>query len=235
MNKDISEPLDDDELALLDEFLLERMDDETGDRIAAAGGDEGILDVSELDGFLTAIVSGPNSIMPSTWLPAVWGAESPQWESRKEFEAIFQMLIRHQNSIVATLMHAPDEFEPMFGEREVDGKTYLICDEWCAGYMRGIALDADAWKQDEPDIAELLRPIRLWGTEEGWELVDAMSEAGQTLEQHAIAPSVRALHAYWLARRAQMAAPIRRSTPKVGRNDPCPCGSGKKFKQCCLQ
>ena len=27
--------------------------------------------------------------------------------------------------------------------------------------------------------------------------------------------------------------PIRLSTPRVGRNDPCPCGSGKKFKKCC--
>lgn len=27
--------------------------------------------------------------------------------------------------------------------------------------------------------------------------------------------------------------PIRREEPKVGRNDPCPCGSGKKFKKCC--
>ncbi|MHC4065055.1 MAG: SEC-C metal-binding domain-containing protein [Planctomycetota bacterium] len=26
---------------------------------------------------------------------------------------------------------------------------------------------------------------------------------------------------------------IRREKPKVGRNAPCPCGSGKKFKQCC--
>ncbi|MBQ5878422.1 MAG: SEC-C domain-containing protein, partial [Treponema sp.] len=26
---------------------------------------------------------------------------------------------------------------------------------------------------------------------------------------------------------------VRRTTPKVGRNDPCPCGSGKKYKQCC--
>jgi preprotein translocase subunit SecA len=25
---------------------------------------------------------------------------------------------------------------------------------------------------------------------------------------------------------------IRRETPKVGRNDPCPCGSGKKYKHC---
>ncbi|WP_046079743.1 preprotein translocase subunit SecA [Halomonas sp. HG01] len=29
------------------------------------------------------------------------------------------------------------------------------------------------------------------------------------------------------------ARPQRREGPKVGRNDPCPCGSGKKFKQCC--
>jgi SEC-C motif-containing protein len=29
-------------------------------------------------------------------------------------------------------------------------------------------------------------------------------------------------------------APIKSAAPKVGRNDPCPCGSGKKFKQCCL-
>jgi preprotein translocase subunit SecA len=28
-------------------------------------------------------------------------------------------------------------------------------------------------------------------------------------------------------------APVRRDTPKVGRNEPCPCGSGKKFKNCC--
>jgi len=26
----------------------------------------------------------------------------------------------------------------------------------------------------------------------------------------------------------------RKPYPKVGRNDPCPCGSGKKFKKCCL-
>lgn len=27
--------------------------------------------------------------------------------------------------------------------------------------------------------------------------------------------------------------PFRREAPKVGRNDPCPCGSGKKYKKCC--
>lgn len=27
--------------------------------------------------------------------------------------------------------------------------------------------------------------------------------------------------------------PVKRASPKVGRNDPCPCGSGKKYKKCC--
>ncbi|MFR3635689.1 MAG: SEC-C metal-binding domain-containing protein, partial [Sutterella sp.] len=27
--------------------------------------------------------------------------------------------------------------------------------------------------------------------------------------------------------------PVRNESPKIGRNDPCPCGSGKKYKQCC--
>jgi preprotein translocase subunit SecA len=29
------------------------------------------------------------------------------------------------------------------------------------------------------------------------------------------------------------ATPVRRKTPKVGRNQPCTCGSGKKYKHCC--
>ena len=28
---------------------------------------------------------------------------------------------------------------------------------------------------------------------------------------------------------------MKRRPPKVGRNEPCPCGSGKKFKKCCLE
>ena len=40
----------------------------------------------------------------------------------------------------------------------------------------------------------------------------------------------------WLYTRAVRTgpAPIKSSAPKVGRNDPCPCGSGKKYKHCCL-
>ena len=33
---------------------------------------------------------------------------------------------------------------------------------------------------------------------------------------------------------APQPAPVRRTATKVGRNDPCPCGSGKKYKKCCM-
>jgi SEC-C motif-containing protein len=41
----------------------------------------------------------------------------------------------------------------------------------------------------------------------------------------------------WLYARAlrEGPPPIKSNAPKVGRNDPCPCGSGKKYKQCCLK
>ena len=29
--------------------------------------------------------------------------------------------------------------------------------------------------------------------------------------------------------------PYKRATPKIGRNEPCPCNSGKKWKRCCMQ
>jgi len=43
-------------------------------------------------------------------------------------------------------------------------------------------------------------------------------------------------HGGWIYSRPvrEGAAPIRLAQPKPGRNDPCPCGSGKKYKHCCL-
>ncbi|MGP8247724.1 MAG: SEC-C metal-binding domain-containing protein [Bryobacteraceae bacterium] len=39
---------------------------------------------------------------------------------------------------------------------------------------------------------------------------------------------------YTMHKDAQPREPYRRPDPKIGRNDPCPCGSGRKFKRCCL-
>jgi SEC-C motif-containing protein len=40
---------------------------------------------------------------------------------------------------------------------------------------------------------------------------------------------------YFVDGKLAAADPFVRSSPKVGRNDPCPCGSGKKYKKCCAR
>ena len=71
---DPSTPLSDVEYEELDDFLL------------SVEHDDAVLDLSEFDGFITAVVSGPNTIMPSTWMPALWGGEdsAPVWESLRD-------------------------------------------------------------------------------------------------------------------------------------------------------
>jgi uncharacterized protein len=230
--QDLREPLSNDELDFLDNFLLERVPDD-----ADPDMDAGIIELSGLDGFFTAIVSGPNMIPPSQWLPALWGEAEPEFENEEDYEKVFMLLIRHMNSISQYLMASPDEFEPMFSQREVEGRTYTIVDEWCFGYLRGVSLDYDTWLVDDDDYANMMMPIITHGTPEGLDHLLTVDEPEADAMRNAVGPAAQWLHAYWLARREERAgshAPLRREEPKVGRNDPCPCGSGKKYKKCCL-
>jgi uncharacterized protein len=226
--------LTDEELDRLDRFLLERIDEDA----VTEGQDEGVLGLSELDGFLTAIVSGPVTVVPSRWLAAVYGDFEPVWEDLEEAQAILSLFVRHMNSIVYFLMEDAQHFEPIFMESVKGNGRVLVVDEWCDGYMRGVALTADEWSSAAPEIAGLLAPIRAFTEETNW-LAHELDDPKQfeTLRD-SITPNVRAIHAHWLKLRGTDSPPVapwRREMPRVGRNDPCPCGSGKKYKRCCLQ
>jgi SEC-C motif-containing protein len=66
------------------------------------------------------------------------------------------------------------------------------------------------------------------------EFIARYVEKGQTVNHHEIA-QFRREEGFWYFYDGQAPKPrtIKRETPKVGRNAPCPCGSGKKFKKCC--
>jgi len=232
MMKDIFETLSDDELDWLDDFLLDRIDEDAD----CEGKDEGVLNVSELDGLMAAIVSGPVMVPPSQWIPQIWGDFPPAWKDEQEVEQVMSLLMRHMNSTAGWLMQQADDFEPMFEQRIVDGKTYTIVDEWCEGYMRGVALASGAWQPDSMKMKILLAPIGAFTEEKDFNAHEHCNQRELENLQKAIAPNVREIHAYWLVRRSDYAPPatVTRGEPKVGRNDPCPCGSGKKFKKCCL-
>lgn len=68
-------------------------------------------------------------------------------------------------------------------------------------------------------------------------LVPQLFEIRRTLSEIAdeIPNAVRAIPDSERGGDAKPQSPIRRPSDKIGRNDPCPCGSGKKYKNCCLR
>jgi uncharacterized protein len=215
-------PDDDDILQLLNYYLLRY------------GHDDAILDVSELDGFFAALACAPDTILPSRWMPAIWGGDdqSPAWPNEEEIREFTQAVFVLYNEVTQGMNE--DVFEALFLERDVQGKTYTIVDEWCAGFLRGVNLWATLTPADAAVAEQCLQPVRLFATEVGSATLESMSEAEVEEQQELIEPSIRRLFKHFLAQRTQAAAPFVREGRKVGRNDPCPCGSGKKYKHCCL-
>jgi len=71
-------------------------------------------------------------------------------------------------------------------------------------------------------------------TEGTVEFVARFAHSGKRHAHHETGHFVRGEQGQWTYRDGVYAqGTVRREAPKVGRNDPCPCGSGKKFKKCC--
>lgn len=217
-------PLNENELQWLEETLM-----------SYAHGDESILDVAELDGLLTAVLSGPVVVEPDNWLVAIWGGEKniPRWKNDREMDRFINLCFQHMNDIAERLSAYPDQFEPVFGENEVEGRQFTVVEEWCFGYMRGVGLTD--WSALPEVLKADLDAIALHGTEENFTRLDEMDEDQFTHSVDAIRPAALRLYDYWSANPQQSVVqqPIINGV-KVGRNDPCPCGSGRKFKSCCL-
>lgn len=215
--------------------------DEEFDRLAlmlASLGGENAMNVETLDGFLCAVIVGPEVVMPTECLTPILGRE-PDFETQSEVASFLDLLMRHWNTIACAIDEPPDYvYLPVMMEGD---EGVAPGNDWAKGFLRGVAMREDAWREfilsDEyggpmvpifalayehhPEPA--MRPYR--------EPVSA--ELREELHQGAAAALI-AIRRYFRANPPSRAvrSPQRRSEPKVGRNDPCPCGSGRKFKQC---
>ena len=99
----------------------------------------GITDIVELEGFLTALVIGPNAVSPIVWLPKVWGGRKPKFTDLAEMNRFVALVMGLFNDIVFCFEQAPQEFQPNFYESKVKGRRIIIVDEWCWGFLERIA------------------------------------------------------------------------------------------------
>lgn len=222
-------PLTEAELAELDHFLTYEVD-----------SDE-VMMIDMLDGFLHAIAVGPTTIYPKQWLPKVWGLGTfmPPMESIEQVNHVMGLIMRHYNSIIRGLQAEQPEITPVWASRDYRGKTYEDGEGWAMGFVEGMQLCWNDWKPmlETPEGKVWFRPIGLLGecnfSVDQDELTKTPARRAKLTEQ--MANSVLEMYLYWLPYRhavheRKVAEALK---PKVGRNELCPCGSGKKFKRCC--
>jgi uncharacterized protein len=191
-----------------------------------------------LQGLICAVLSSPQEIGPDLWLPLALG-DTPRYESDAQADEIESLLLRFHAGIAADL-RSEDGISLILYPLEEGGEEYDYA-TWCAGYLDGVDLSDPHWTEasDDEEVSELLLPflVLAGALEDDPQLRAELDFAPGDEEAFArhwkenLADCVHDAYDYWLEHRLTPDT-FRREAPKVGRNDPCPCGSGRKFKVC---
>jgi len=209
-------------------------------------------DVVMLDGYLCGVIVQPVLHAPEAWLPNVFDLEGrplpddvdPAWRARTT-----ALILRHHAALTRALAEdgwfdplvleldegdAPTGDDPMAGMNPVSWSLM----PWVAGFQHAtLCFPQLAELPDDAVMAALARLYRHLPAEspEEREVVETLDREqplatlDDAIEELVLAVADLADLTRDLRYKVDT---VRRESPKVGRNDPCPCGSGKKFKHC---
>ncbi len=200
------------------------------------------MNLEELDGFFAALIAGPETVMPSEYNREVFGGEMSdacEFSSLEEANEILGLIMRHWNSIAGTLFK--DEVYVPLLLKDEHGMAHG--NDWARGFMRGMRMGHDGWAElvNDEEHGGWLIPMMMLHHEHDEDPKmrpePITPEKREDIIVH-LAAGLAGAYRYFRAHRkayvGNTSAPVsRRTTSKVGRNDPCPCGSGKKYKKCC--
>ncbi|NIM21720.1 MAG: UPF0149 family protein [Candidatus Latescibacteria bacterium] len=214
-------------------------------------GGENCMTIEAVDGLFACLICSPEIVMPSQWMPVVWDGESPEYQSLEEANEIIELLMRMWQEVARTINEGT--YGPMVTVLECsDGVDRTFAADWAFGFIEGMKFQEHYWLDtNDSDLTELLTPIVMLAKEGREEPDDGLLEDEVREDLIDMLPGlVIDLKNYWLekvppgtlyqggigvprgASPASGPKPVPR-TSEPGRNDPCPCGSGKKYKKCC--
>lgn len=205
------------------------------------------MPLSILDGFLVAIVSLDRVVLPSEWYKHV-GINKIEFESEADAKIFIPLLMDFYNSIIHELLE--QSYEPLLME-DSEENLQMSAKAWANGYTFGVAFDGPEWFEDLPeDYFTLLMTVFAFTLPEKeaharlQELYEEKLSKTQVKDLFRDIPNylgvlANNIYQYQLGKRSQevkhaSSCDCPHHAVKVGRNDPCPCGSGKKYKKCCL-
>jgi uncharacterized protein len=208
-------------------------------------GDDAML-IEEFDGFVAGLLVCPEMIRPGEWLPLIWSrgghVEPSPLENLDHANRLFGLIMDNYNDVVRTLIDRPERYRPLLPVDARNGD--VMWEVWMEGFAAALALRPSAWEQlihaDRETVDAMTGMVLLTDIARGeldaipMEDVDRFREAAPGL----IPDWIVTLHEWRLANRqtpsvVERAAHAPETRGKVGRNEPCPCGSGKKYKKCC--
>jgi yecA family protein len=207
------------------------------------------MNVNQANGLFTAILSAPSLAMPSMYNQIILGS-NPEFESEQQAALILSFIMGLRNSVATELNKKI--FKLMLWENEklipYQEASLNSIAEWCQGYCTGAETDP-VWSESNEAIAFLL-PFSILADQFGNILEDYdlnlvgdsdFSSPDYQKEQFRfqLPTFIKNFYKYWEKER-KMSIPVCGKDevlfwlePKTLPNDLCPCGSNKKFIDCC--
>jgi uncharacterized protein len=182
-------PLSDRELADLHRFL--------------SGLPSGIGGIDALDGLFAALVSAPELVMPSAYLPVVLGQDKePPFKSAREAERFLGLIMRHWNGVAEALLEG--DYQPLFLLKD----NRPIGEWWADGFLTGTDLGPKDGGWDrlarDPRKGKFLWPIHALADENDPDLTrgqPAITDQNREQIYDTVAPSVAAIYRHFEADR----------------------------------
>ncbi|MGL4439788.1 MAG: UPF0149 family protein [Bosea sp. (in: a-proteobacteria)] len=200
------------------------------------------MTLSELDGYVTGILACPEMIHPSEWLPHVWGETGEaHFADQKTAEETIGAVMTHYNSVAEAITQSL-WVEPIY---EIDPNSdETLWEPWVDGFTRAMGLRPDAWAElldrtDEETRSTMiflmaLQDINTGTSEFSEDEIDEIDLAAPDLIPNCVATILHQSRPELVGTEpANLPGSPYKAATRPGRNDPCSCGSGRKYKQCC--
>lgn len=219
------------------------------------------FNIHALEGYFYAVAIAPAIIMPSEWLPVIFGTEQPEFTSDQQAKNLIDLLMLGYNH--SNRLRIEGRLRFPFDMKKLTPETFDAILDWNYGFLQGLRLRMEIWLRGEVarDLGEEIDPVAqsvavsraLLDLNEGSAVVDSIKAdlpkglSPEEMEIHLMAALLNLLpsaveviqgYAEAVEERREAAsfeptAPSPKRSRNVGRNEPCPCGSGKKYKKCC--
>ena len=196
------------------------------------GRDPGLLPPLEMDGYLTGILVTPH-LETSQWAMGLW-CERPAAGDAARIEQGLVTVLAHRKAIKTNFAKGWPGFVPGYcepGEKAEHDKVRT----WVRGFWSAMKLAPDYWSAIAEDERTATFVALFTGFMDIGEPFEERDDAAEIRNQHAalLPRALVGMRKLALMREDKKQALKAMQTGKVGRNDQCSCGSGKKYKRCC--